>query len=231
MSETVTIRPNSTSYPASTGASVTNANNAITSDLSTYATLRCLVTVTSTTLVMSVLDFFCYFNLSAIPEGANVLEAKFYTHAYYGRSNESKTAYTVTLDRKVHLFDDGDSPNNITSKKSFGSSLESPITNEFILTDEEIQNLVSASNPAIRFSISITGKKAKKGSPSRDIYLEYYVYSCWLEVTYELPSGVKNKVKVNGTWVEAEPYVKVNGTWEKATNVFIKVNGNWEEVT
>lgn len=48
--------------------------------------------------------------------------------------------------------------------------------------------------------------------------------------TYKpLPSGgVKIPVNVNGSWVDAVPYVNVNGTWLEVT-VYVNVNGTWKE--
>ena len=43
--------------------------------------------------------------------------------------------------------------------------------------------------------------------------------------TFDLTSYVV-KVKVNGSWVDAKPYVKVGGTWKEATP-YIKVSGTW----
>lgn len=36
------------------------------------------------------------------------------------------------------------------------------------------------------------------------------------------------KLKVNGTWKDAKPYIKVNGSWKEATP-YLKVNGSWKE--
>lgn len=37
------------------------------------------------------------------------------------------------------------------------------------------------------------------------------------------------RFKVNGSWVEGQPFVKVNGAWKEASDVFIKINGAWKE--
>lgn len=36
------------------------------------------------------------------------------------------------------------------------------------------------------------------------------------------------KVRVNGVWKDAIPYVRVNGTWKEAVP-YIRVNGTWKE--
>jgi len=36
------------------------------------------------------------------------------------------------------------------------------------------------------------------------------------------------KIRVNGAWKEAYPYVRVNGAWKEA-KANIRVNGQWKE--
>lgn len=36
------------------------------------------------------------------------------------------------------------------------------------------------------------------------------------------------KVRVNGVWKDAIPYIRVNGTWKEAVP-YIRVNGSWKE--
>lgn len=45
-----------------------------------------------------------------------------------------------------------------------------------------------------------------------------------------LPTNRRLKVKVNGVWKEAIPFIKVNGVWKEAIP-YMKVNGIWKEGT
>ena len=45
-----------------------------------------------------------------------------------------------------------------------------------------------------------------------------------------LPTNKKLKVKVNGVWKEAIPFIKVSGVWKEVTP-YMKVNGIWKEGT
>jgi hypothetical protein len=36
------------------------------------------------------------------------------------------------------------------------------------------------------------------------------------------------KIRVNGAWKDAIPYVRVNGTWKKA-QAYVRANNSWKE--
>lgn len=210
MSETVIIRPSSYADTSTqNGGTTANLANAYDADASTYATFTTSVSAKSTALTYYV------FNLSSIPQDAEVT----------GITLQAKASATNTESTKTRQFMLGlyDGTTAIIADKIYvKSSTASFLTSAF--TSAEISSFLTASNPRV----CAIAYNQQKVSSSRIITA--YLYDVYLEVTYELPSRVKNKVKINGSWVEAEPYVKVNGTWEKATNAFIKVNGNWEEV-
>ena len=48
-------------------------------------------------------------------------------------------------------------------------------------------------------------------------------------VTFSLPNIPLQtiRIRVNGTWKRAFPYVRVNGTWKKAT-AYIRASGSWK---
>ena len=51
----------------------------------------------------------------------------------------------------------------------------------------------------------------------------------WSYKDYTMTKGSKGaRIKVNGQWKEAVPYVRVNGAWKEAT-AYIRVNGQWKE--
>ena len=51
----------------------------------------------------------------------------------------------------------------------------------------------------------------------------------WNYKDYTMTKGSKGaRIKVNGQWKEAVPYVRVNGAWKEAT-AYIRVNGQWKE--
>lgn len=54
-----------------------------------------------------------------------------------------------------------------------------------------------------------------------------FTYYTWTPPADETTSS-KIPVNVNGSWVDAVPYVNVNGTWKEVT-VYMNVNGTWKE--
>lgn len=38
------------------------------------------------------------------------------------------------------------------------------------------------------------------------------------------------RVKINGSWIEGQPYIKINGAWKPGL-AYLKINGNWKEGT
>lgn len=51
----------------------------------------------------------------------------------------------------------------------------------------------------------------------------------WNWKDYTMTKGSRGaRIKVNGQWKEAVPYVRVNGAWKEAT-AYIRVNGQWKE--
>lgn len=51
----------------------------------------------------------------------------------------------------------------------------------------------------------------------------------WNWKDYTMTKGSKGaRIKVNGQWKEAIPYVRVNGQWKEAVS-YVRVNGQWKE--
>lgn len=51
----------------------------------------------------------------------------------------------------------------------------------------------------------------------------------WNFKDYTMTKGSRGaRIRVNGQWKEAVPYVRVNGAWKEAT-AYIRVNGTWKE--
>lgn len=209
MSETVIIRPNSYQdvFTKGTGSSVTDPENAYNNDLNNFAKFYAFDSTTiSTARAFYPVDF------SIIPNGSTVTNITFYASVSYTKGGSgSGSAYEF----RVSLYGD---TTRVVSWATYKTTSQTLISRE--LTEENINTILTSSVLRIRSEVSSVKLKDTTGR----------LYDVYLEVTYEPPLGVKNKVKVNGSWVEAEPYVKVNGAWEKATNAFIKVNGNWEEI-
>lgn len=61
------------------------------------------------------------------------------------------------------------------------------------------------------------------GGDERDVTK---TYSSIPIVEYNASVG---RIKVNGAYKEARPYVKVNGVWKETTKTYVKVNGAWKE--
>lgn len=213
MSVTIIIRPSSYADTSTSYATATNLANAYDANTSTYATFTAPAQSGAPT---SYALTYYVFNLSSIPQDAEVTGITL-------KAKASATNINSTNKREFRLgLYDGTTA--ITGNKiDVTSSTASVLTSTF--TSAEISSFLTSSSPRVR-ARAYTGRKTAASST-----VTAYLYDLYLEITYEPSSGVKNKVKVNGSWVEAEPYVKVNGTWEKATNAFVKVNGNWEEVT
>lgn len=60
-------------------------------------------------------------------------------------------------------------------------------------------------------NVSATGHSTKSGALSATI-----------------DAYTKVKIKVNGVWKKAIPWVKVNGVWKKCTKTYIKVGSSWK---
>lgn len=60
-------------------------------------------------------------------------------------------------------------------------------------------------------NVSTTGHSAKSG-----------------ELSATIDAYTKVKIKVNGVWKKAIPWVKVNGVWKKCTKTYIKVGSSWK---
>ena len=65
------------------------------------------------------------------------------------------------------------------------------------------------------FTTSLTGARVKSGSAS---------------VLVNLPNIPLQtiRIKINGSWKRAFPYVRINGTWKKA-KAYIRVSGSWKK--
>lgn len=48
------------------------------------------------------------------------------------------------------------------------------------------------------------------------------------EIVINVTANKGYRIRVNGQWKEAVPYVRVNGAWKEAT-AYIRVNGTWKE--
>ena len=48
------------------------------------------------------------------------------------------------------------------------------------------------------------------------------------ELSATIDAYTKVKIKVNGVWKKAIPWVKVNGVWKKCTKTYIKVGSSWK---
>ena len=60
-------------------------------------------------------------------------------------------------------------------------------------------------------NVSITGHSTRSGALSATI-----------------DAYTKVKIKINGVWKKAIPWVKVNGVWKKCTKTYIKVGSSWK---
>lgn len=49
-----------------------------------------------------------------------------------------------------------------------------------------------------------------------------------VELSETIDAYTKVKIKVNGVWKKAIPWVKVNGVWKKCTKTYIKVGSSWK---
>ena len=48
------------------------------------------------------------------------------------------------------------------------------------------------------------------------------------ELSATIDAYTKVKIKINGVWKKAIPWVKVNGVWKKCTKTYIKVGSSWK---
>ena len=209
MSTTVTIRPNSnTAVTQESGTvTITNPANAYDKSKATYAQFNA-----GNTSAVSRGHVFFNVDFSQIPSNATILSCKYGVRI----RNQGSTSGSLYFD----LY------NNSTTALNVQISITNSNTTatDFIvqLTQSQINTLISASNPQIRVYV----QRARRTS------LDCRIFDLWFEIEYEVPStGTKCKVKVNGTWVEAEVLVKVNGEWVNPSDAFVKVNGSWETVT
>lgn len=87
----------------------------------------------------------------------------------------------------------------------------------FVLTNEERELLRSKMTGD---SMSVTETIcAMDGNTELSCDYKYYV----------MTKGSRGaRIRVNGQWKEAVPYVRVNGAWKEAT-AYIRVNGTWKE--
>lgn len=138
--------------------------------------------------------------------------------AYLHRTNNysgDPTSLTGTLTRKITIDDtvyDGTAygtytiPNNKSYVEIYRASKE--ITH----------NSDGSKTVNVKFmcdnSLGLTGFKVSEtsGSLALDVIPRYELL----------------KIKINGNWKRAIPYVKINGVWRKATP-YVKINGSWRK--
>lgn len=120
------------------------------------------------------------------------------------------TAYN-TYDLRVKLEVEGQTiaARNLSTKNS--------TVYTFNLTDEErlsFNNLMTGDVLVVRENVSAL----RNGSEISWYYKDYRMFK----------TGGKTRIRVNGQWKDATPYVRVNGQWKEA-KPYIRINNQWKE--
>ena len=132
-------------------------------------------------------------------------------------TDETNPVYKITAYGAFPIrvkLEAGGNPQLITRDLSTRDST----TYTLVLTDAERQTLKQLSSDGKTLAVRET---VCAMSGNTELSFSYKDYTMTINQKYI-------KVRVNGTWKDAVPYVRVNGQWKEA-KPYIRVNGTWKE--